>query len=124
MELSDQAPGGLQTEWVGVCAEMAYHKWRNQYYFSNSGTFKGPDAGTNVQIRATEHNNGSLIIRNNDNPDHWYVLIICEVFTFRIAGYIKGRDAQQGRFWKSPNNRPGAWFVPQSELIKIQSQAA
>jgi hypothetical protein len=59
-----------------------------------------------------------LMIRDNDNPDHFYVLVTGKAPVYRIVGYIKGSDVKKRKEWrKNWGNRGEAWFVPQKELI-------
>lgn len=105
----------------GAAAEMAYCKMRGQYWSASVNSFKNADCGTNVQIRHTQHKNGCLIVREPDNDDHYYVLVIGQAPVLRIAGWIKGSDAKQEPFKKAPNGRVPAFFVPQSALNKFKN---
>lgn len=100
----------------GAAAEMAYCKYRGQYWNASVNSFKGADCGDNVQIRHTKLSNGSLIVREADNDNHYYVLVTGQAPNLNIIGWIKGSDAKQDAFKRAPNNRSGAYFVPQNKL--------
>lgn len=111
--------GAWDVEIEGCAAEMAYSKYRGVYWSGSVCSFKGADSGSNVQIRHTEIQKGSLIVRECDNDDHYYVLVVGKAPVMRVVGYIQGRFAKDKRFLKAPNGRDPAYFVPQSELKKI-----
>ena len=103
----------------GAAAEQALAKYLGRYWGGDIGTFKKPDIGKNIQVRSTVLRNGSLIIRENDNENDYYVLVTGKMPDFEIVGYILGKDAKQNEYWKQPNERPGAWFVAQDRLKKF-----
>lgn len=100
----------------GAAAEMAYCKLRNKYWTGSVNSFKGADQGDNVQIRHTAIKNGSLIVRPEDNQEHYYVLVTGKAPSLVVRGWIKGSDAMKPEYFKEPNGRKGAYFVPQSAL--------
>ena len=104
----------------GAAAEQALAKALDCYWDGSVGTFKKPDIGTNIQVRMTKLSNGSLIVRESDCIDDYYFLVIGKIPNYEIVGYILGQDARQDEFWQTPNGRSGAWFVPQSKLIKLK----
>jgi len=113
----------LKMDMEGAAAEMAYCKYRRIYFSGVVNNFKEADVGSLVQIRSTIHENGCLIVRNDDDEYHYYVLVVGEIPRFGMAGWIKGVDAKRRRFVRSPNNRPPAYFVPQKELTPFNIHA-
>lgn len=101
----------------GAAAEMAYCKFRGKYWSASVNSFKDADCGINVQVRHTKLDNGSLIVREADNDEHYYVLVTGLSPSLRIVGWIKGGDAKNKAFIKGPNNRAIAYFVPQNKLM-------
>lgn len=103
----------------GAMAEMAYCKYRNKFWTGSVNTFKQADCGVRTQIRSTSHQNGRLIIRNDDDDSHFYVLIVGKCPTYSIIGWIKGLDGKKQKYQSSPNNGPPAFFIPQTDLHKF-----
>lgn len=81
--------------------------------------FKGADLSDDIQVRTTHHPRGCLIVRDDDNPNHTYILVRGTSPHFEVMGYIKGRDAKKPQFIRSPNGRPPAYFVPADHLNPI-----
>ena len=102
----------------GAAAELAYCKAVGIYWPGSVNSFKGPDCGKKTQIRQTHHLNGSLIVRNKDNPDHFYVLVVGTCPYFKVVGWIRGFDAKKNEFVRCPGDMNPAYFIPQKHLIK------
>jgi len=104
-----------QIDIEGACGEMAVAKYLGIYWGGHTGTFKKADVGNN-QVRTTSEPNGRLIVRERDNPEQRYWLVIGTFPNYWIHGYIKGEDAQRDEWLDDPDNRPPAWFVPREFL--------
>lgn len=104
----------------GCAAEMAYCKMRGQYWNGSVCSFKEADCGQNVQVRHTTIKKGSLIVREADNDDHYYVLVTGRAPELTVAGWIKGSEAKKPEFRRAPNDREAAYFVPQTALRKFK----
>ena len=78
------------------------------------------DVGPGVQVRHTQHLNGSLIVHDRDADDHRFVLVDGAMPMFRIAGWAWGRDAKHADHWRADMPRP-AFFMPQSALTAMSS---
>ena len=111
---------GLNTE--GLLAEIAACKGLGIYYEPRINNHKKKaDVGKNYEIRSTPNHNYKLIIRPDDNPQRYYILITGEAPNYRLHGYIKGSDAMKHDEWREdPNDRPEAWFVPKRYLRPIE----
>lgn len=96
----------------GAMAEMAVAKLLDKYFPNDFKT----DISHDIEVRTTRHPNGCLIVRQNDSDAKRYVLVICETPKFHIIGWVWGSDAKRPEYWRAPNGRPGAYFVPQSAL--------
>ena len=103
----------------GAAAEMAWAKLRDRYWSYAVNTFKSGDVG-NVQVRSASRPTDSLIVRAKDSDIDVFVLMIGRSPTFRAVGWMRGKAAKQEKWERGPNNRPPAWFVPQSELNTIR----
>lgn len=109
----------------GACGELAYAKARGIYYEPRVNTYKAPDFGDRVQIRTRTDHSYDLLIRDNDKPEHYYVLVTGTLPTYRIVGYILGADAMAQPAWrKNWGGRGEAWFVPQLALTPFKRKAA
>lgn len=107
----------LADEIYGACAERAFCKARSLYWDGSINTFHGrADAGRAWEIRATPHPGGSLIIRDNDPEDRWYVLVIAAPPEFRIVGAMQGGAARRPEWLRNPGGRRPSWFVPQEAV--------
>ncbi len=113
---------GVTNSWnidiEGALGEMAVAKALNLYAGLPINNYKDADIGQ-YHVRATELDDGCLIVRPEDKLDCMYILVTGRNGKYVVRGQIEGYDATDKRFWRSPNGRPGAWFVPQSALIGI-----
>jgi len=108
----------------GYCAEIAVSKALDAYYGGGEG-FKNADVMTAVQVRWITKDNYRLIVRSADNTNDDYVLVSGAAPDFTIKGYIEGKEAKSSKYLDNPgNDRPDAWFVPQSDLKPIQGLIA
>lgn len=118
---------------TGAQAEAGYCKALGITWDADVNTFKKKaDSGFDVEIRSTNHTNGSLLFRYHihndfyeyecDKPDvldRKYVLVIVEGNKFTIAGWLWGHEIiKKEKFIRDYNGRPPAWFIPQHELNK------
>jgi len=110
---------GWDMEIEGAAAELAYCKFRDKYWNGSVNSFKDADQGESVQIRQTSLGHGSLIVREEDNPEHYYVLVTGKSPDFKVCGWIKGIDAKDKKYVKAPNGRDSAYFIPQKDLKKF-----
>jgi hypothetical protein len=109
----------IQNDIEGAGAEIAVAKSFNVYWHGSVNVFKDyPDVGRNTQVRQTKHKTGRLIITDRDPDDQLFVLVIGEMPTYDIIGFIKGADAKREEFIDAPAGRPPAYFVPQDKLTK------
>lgn len=109
--VNEQEPS-LEAHAIGAVSELAVAKALNKFFPSG---FRETDVGE-YEVRATTRKDGSLIIRECDSSAKRYILAIVDLPRVTIAGYIWGWDAKQEKYFRSPNGRPGAYFVPQSAL--------
>jgi hypothetical protein len=106
----------LDIDTLGAECELAVAKFLNRYPVFSVSTFKAPDVD-GLQVRGTTVSTGRLIMRPNDPVDNVYVLVVKYPFSeYIIAGWITGRRAQKIGIWEEKVDRPGAWWVSQSNL--------
>jgi len=104
---------------IGAAGEMAVAKLLGVYWTAGINTFHGSDLGINIQVRTARKKGYSLIVRDSDNDQHAYILVISQPPRYHIIGWLWGYECKQSEYWRAPNNRPGAWFVPQDKLKNI-----
>lgn len=116
---------GLMLHIEGACGEIAYAKARGIYFEPRINSYKGADFGLNVQVRTRSDPSYDLLIRDNDNPEHFYVLVTGMAPTYTVVGWIKGADAMMQPAWRKDwGGRGEAWFVPQLALTPFKEKAA
>jgi hypothetical protein len=110
----------LHDDVLGACAELAVAKWLGVQWSRSVDTFHSEaDVGEDVDVRCTTNDNGSLIMRDNDQPWRWMVLVSGTPPVLSLRGYVRGSDAMTPQYWCNPHGYRGAWFVPQSDLLPI-----
>jgi hypothetical protein len=122
-KITDIAPGErdyntrLLIDIRGTCGELAVAKMLNKYWAPSVNTFHVlPDIHPNIEVRTTEQIDGSLIVRENDPEDRWYVLVIGAPPVMDVRGFIRGSDARRDEWMRNPGGHRPAWFVPQAAL--------
>lgn len=118
--LSNKAPtdSQWQVDIEGALAEMALGKALGIYAGLTIGNYGGTDVGQ-YHVRYSPLSHACLIIRPDDLIEGCYVLVTGLEGDYLVHGYIHGANARQKEWWKAPNDRPGAWFVPQAALTKF-----
>lgn len=107
----------LTEEVVGACGERAYCKAQGNYWDGSVNTFHvEPDAARGVEIRTTTREDGSLIVRDNDADDRWFVLVTGTPPVMTVRDCILGVSAKRDEYLRDPHAHRPAWFVPQSAL--------
>lgn len=113
------------TDIEGAAAELAFAKARGHYYDCYVGVNYAHQPGDvgRTQVRSTWHENGCLTVYDNDPDDAAFVLMVGMIPTFRIAGWLYGREAKDPR-WRREDLRKPAFFVPQPALRRVEQRAA
>lgn len=113
---------GAERKWddeiEGAMAEAALAREIGAFFDPRVGKYKSKDVGQ-FHVRHTTLDTGCLIIREKD-PEGVYALVVGSLGNYRIFGSIDSSKAKtMDQYRKAPNNRPAAWFVPQSELAAL-----
>lgn len=107
----------------GACGEVAVAKVLNRFWNGSVDSFKsGGDVG-DVQVRTRSRHEYELIVRQDDRDSDVFILVTGRAPTFRVVGYILGRDAKRPEFEQRHGNRPAAYFVPHSVLTPLTNRA-
>jgi hypothetical protein len=112
---------GQKVNIEGAGGELAVAKALNVYWDGSVNTFKQPDLQGGLQVRTRSRHDYDLIIRPGDAPEERYILVTGQMPHYRIQGWARGVDVMLPQYFKSPNDRPEAYFVPASKLQPIET---
>lgn len=79
------------------------------------------DVGDCYQVRHTHHPDGRLIVHKEDADDHVFVLATGTMGCFCIHGWMFGYTAKDPKWWCEPRGGYPAFFVPRSELGRMET---
>ena len=116
----DEEHDGWGVDIEGAAGEMAVAKFFDQYYVPTLNTFKSMRDSCGCEIRTTKKHSNRLIVREKDDDSHIYILVTGQIPTFRIRGWMYGREAKQEKWVEGPNGRSPAWFIPSEELRPME----
>jgi len=105
----------------GAIGEYVAAKALNITWTGSVNTFTSePDLAPCFEVRTRSLHWHDLIIRPSDEDGRVFLLVTGTMDTGYMAhGGIKARDGKRVEWLKTHGNRPGAYFVPQSELIPM-----
>lgn len=113
----------LKQEVIGACGEIALCKAMGWYWSPTVNTFHYiADVKADIEVRATEESDGSLIFRDNDHDDRWYVLVTGVAPNFIVRGRIKGSDCKRDEWLRNPHGHRQSFFVPQGALSALPTK--
>jgi hypothetical protein len=121
----DRSKSGEDVDYLGALGEIALAKALGEDPALTEGTFKAADHVDRwelpIQVRATDRLDGRLIIRSNDDPDHWYVLVTIDGPVATIGCMIDGKSVQSREAWRGPARDVDDvyWFVPRGSGMEI-----
>jgi hypothetical protein len=116
------ADGGWTEHINGACGEMAAAKALNLYWPAHINNFKGPDLsgpGYDIQVRTRSQSHYDLLVRDDDNDEHFFVHVLGQAPEYEVVGMMKGRDAKRLEWRQNYGERPPAFFVPREALVPI-----
>lgn len=100
----------------GALGEQALAKAMGAYWSGEVGNLSASDIGKKIEVRTTQRQDGSLILHEWDKDDAHFFLLTGQHGTYRIVGWIEGRDGKRAAFWRDPVGGRPAYFVPQAAL--------
>lgn len=116
------APELINKDLMSVMSELAVAKCFNIAYTYPCLYQKGrSDLSNGVEVRATLHKQGNLIIQSYDKPAP-YVLTTIDLVnnTVLIVGWRDLVDCRLDKYWRTkPAVRKDSYWVPQSDLLPI-----
>lgn len=113
----NQQPAHLawQVKIEGALAELAVAKALGDYW--SGASYRGAADSGGIEVRMTRYQDGCLFLHEHDKSDARYVLAAGLNGTYKVAGWLWGREGQQEKYWRRVSaERNPAFFVPQSEL--------
>lgn len=115
------ADAGWNVHIEGACGEAVVAKVLNRYWNGSVDSFRqGGDVGA-TQVRTRSKHSYELIVRPDDRDEDAFVLVTGAAPSFRVVGYIIGRDAKRPEYLQTYGGRPAAYFVPHKELAPFQT---
>ena len=107
----------LELHYQGCLGEMAFAKAMNLYWSGAGLSYHFDDDVGRIQVRVTKYATGCLIVRPNEKAgEEPWVLVTGQDASYRVVGWIPGREAKQEMWLRDPAGRPPAYFVPQDAL--------
>jgi hypothetical protein len=110
----------------GACGEIAVAKLLGIFWDGSVNTWKANDL-PGLGVRTRSRHDYDLIVRPSDDDHASWVLVTGRCPHYRVHGWITGAAAKRPEFLKNYGGRPAAYFVPASELRRMdqmQSTAA
>jgi hypothetical protein len=105
---------------LGALGEMAVARYLGYGSELSVDTFKDiPDVGK-FEVRATQYENGHLILRKGDPGDRAYILVTGGPRLWHLRGWLMGEDAFAPQYERDPGGRGTCWMVPQSDLNRMR----
>ena len=120
----DDSEEALNKDINAAAAEMLVAKATNRYWHPDlhaQGRHE-PDVGDDIQVRWTKYRTGRLMFWPDDYDDQCYFLVTGLVPNLTLRGYMMGHKCRRTEWLDSPNGRPKAYFVPQSELHEYEEE--
>jgi hypothetical protein len=113
---------GMRERWAdsihGAMGELALSHILHKEWTPGGMSITKGDVANRLEVRATEHKTGHLLIYRNDPDEAFYALMIGHYPVFRLAGGMFGDLAKRDQWWR-PNADPPCWWIPQADLFDI-----
>ena len=102
----------------GAIGEYVVAKCLGRFWNGALGKMRAKDVGE-LQVRATRHVNGKLLVHDEDDRNDAFVLVRGAGKVFDIAGWLYGADAQCKDFWDTTIRYP-CYAVESKYLTPIE----
>lgn len=113
-QAGEQSGLGIHIE--GACGEFAAAQALGREFSPTINNFKEADIGKNLQVKTRSRHDYDLLVRRDDNPEHWFLLVTGLAPLFCVRGWIKGSDAMKDCYLAAHGGREEAFFVPARDL--------
>jgi hypothetical protein len=108
--------GGQWTEHIeGACGEYVVAKYLGLHWDGSCDAFNRADVGQ-LEVRTRSRHEYELIVRLDAPDESPFVLVTGRAPTFRVRGWILGRDAKRHEWLKNHGGYSPAFFVPSEKL--------
>jgi hypothetical protein len=109
----------LAMDLEGALGEICVSKVLNKYWGGGVNTYKGADIGDSIQVRTRSKHTYDLLVRDGDNPAHFYFHVTGMYPEYCVRGWMKGTNAKDPKYLAGHGGRPSAYFIPESDLRPI-----
>ena len=117
--LDKEGEGLLSMDIEGALGEICVAKVLNKYWGGDVNTYKGADIGDSIQVRTRSKHAYDLLVRDGDNPAHFYFHVTGAYPEYCVRGWMKGSNAKNPKYLARHGGRPPAYFIPESDLNSI-----
>lgn len=108
---------GDELDFFSCQGEMATAKFCNLFWGGLVGDYDSADVGGLVEVRTCRRPWHCLILHHGDRDDAPFVLVCAkDAPTFKLCGWLFGRDGKHEEYWKDPAGGRPAFFVPADVL--------
>ena len=110
---------GWRADIEGAAGEMSVAKYLGVYY---SGEWKRSDIGARIQVRTRADIHADLPLYPRDGDGDCFVLVVGQLPTYLLRGWILGRVAKHLERYYEDRPRVGqSWFIPARELHSMET---
>ena len=102
----------------GACGECAVAKLLGRFWSGAVGDLTADDVGP-LQVRATSHSEGRLILHPRDPDNRAFVLVTGRAPDLTVRGWIPAKEAKRREWWADPTGKRPAFFVPIGALADM-----
>lgn len=115
----------IEIDFIGIVAEMAWHKWRGTYpdlsVAPQQGTFDAVFMGKTIDIKATTYKQGKLLatLKKTMEASDVYVLAIVDKNQVEFVGYATNKELISDENI-TDLGRGNGYALPQNKLHKFK----
>lgn len=114
---------GWQAAIEGCLGEMVVAAYLNVYWAG--AAYDTPDVAGWLEVKTRRSHDFELTLHKQSRDDLPFVLVTGANGSYRIHGWIYGRDGKRPEYWKDPSGDSGkrkrpAFFVPQKALLPLE----
>lgn len=111
---------GAAIHMIGAAGELAAAKALGVPWVPTCNAGKAADIAPDWQVRTRWNGNYELYVRPNDGQYDRFILVLAHDYPImNVMGWCYGHEAQHPEWWHEHGGRPGAWFIPNNELRRI-----
>lgn len=107
---------GLGLHFEGAAGEMVFAKATGRYWSGSVDTYKTEGDVGPIQVRTRSSHTYELLVRKDDADEDRFVLVTGRAPSYRVVGWLTGREAKQPEWLQTHGGREAAYFVPHNAL--------